>query len=64
MHVQPEGKDTARVIWLRILLRVLSVGLLAAVIPWIGLGMMRGHGWMWGLVWDSEPWLWSPSGAS
>jgi hypothetical protein len=37
MHVQLEGKDTARVIWLRVLLRVLSVGFLAAFIPWITL---------------------------
>ena len=37
MEVQLELNETARMIWLRILLRVLSVGFLAAFIPWITL---------------------------
>lgn len=37
MQVQLELNETARMIWLRILLRVLSVGFLAAFIPWITL---------------------------
>jgi hypothetical protein len=41
MEIQLEGDKTGRMIWLRILLRVLSVGFLAAFIPWITLILVK-----------------------
>jgi hypothetical protein len=41
MEIQLELDGTARMIWLRIALRVLSVGFLAAFIPWITLILLR-----------------------
>jgi hypothetical protein len=41
MDIRLEVNEPARMIWLRLLLRVLSVGFLAAFIPWITLILVK-----------------------
>ena len=41
MDIRLDVNEPARMIWLRILLRVLAVGFLAAFIPWITLILVK-----------------------